>query len=69
MHVYISEKHVVYILNIFFNINYMNINIDMLIHENIFKMYTVCVFLYIHNIHRTHILCKQKLIFYAINPN
>ncbi len=30
MHVYISEEFYVYILNIFiYNINYMNINIDM----------------------------------------
>ncbi len=49
MHVYISEKYV-YILNIFIcNINYTNINIDMYIHVNIFKIYSllyVCAFIY-----------------------
>ncbi len=48
MHVYISEKYVVYILNIFiYNINYMYININIEMHGNIFKIYTVCVYLYI----------------------
>ncbi len=59
----------VYILNIFiYNINYMNINICMLIHVNIFKIYTVrvCLYIYIINIHSTHtyILYRQKLLFW-----
>ncbi len=44
--------------------NYMNINI----YINIFKIYAICVciYLYIINIHNTHtgILCKQKLLFW-----
>ncbi len=61
---YIFQKmSYVYILNIFiYNINYMNINIDMKIHVNIFKIYTVYVCIYIYTEH-THILCKQKLLF------
>ncbi len=48
-----------FILNIF--INYMNIHM----HVNIFKIYTcIGVYLYIHNIHSTHRLCKQKLLFW-----
>ncbi len=52
-----------------YSINYMNINICMLIHVNIFKIYTVCIYIYIINIQRTHtyILYKQKLILDAIN--
>ncbi len=54
-----------------YSINYMNMNICMLIHVNIFKIYTVCVCIYIYiiNIQRTHtyILYKQKLILDAIN--
>ncbi len=30
---------------------------------NIFKIYSVCVYLYINNKY-THILCKQKLLFW-----
>ncbi len=46
-----KKKYVVYILNIFiYNINYINISV------NIFKIYTVCVCLYIHNKYtHTHI--------------
>ncbi len=45
MHVYISEIYLVYILNIcIYNINSMNINIDV----NIFNI-CVCVYLYIDN--------------------
>ncbi len=37
-------RKIVYILNIFiYNIKYNNINIQMYIHVNIFKIYTVCV--------------------------
>ncbi len=67
MHVYIKKICYVYILNIFiYGIIYMNINIYMQIHVNIFKIYAVCVCLYIYiiNIHSTYtILCKQKLLF------
>ncbi len=47
----------VYILNIFINdmrymINYMNLNIYMQIHGNIFKICTVCVYIYIYYVNR-----------------
>ncbi len=57
MHVYISEKYVVYLLNIFiYNINYININIDMYIYVNIFKIYT-CMYscLYIIGLHTYYV--------------
>ncbi len=48
----------------------MNINMYMQIHVNIFKIYTVCVFIYI-SIHSTHThmhtLYIKKLILDAIN--
>ncbi len=44
----------VHILNIFrYNINYINIDIEK--HVNIFKIYTVCVCIYMYiNMHSTH---------------
>ncbi len=65
IYIYISEKYVVYIFKIFiYNINFMNTDLE--IHGYIlYKMYTVCVYLYMHNkpTQNTHILCKQKLLF------
>ncbi len=57
---YIFKKKIcnVYTFKIFmYNINYININIYMEIHGNIFKIYTVCVCLYIYiiNIHSIHV--------------
>ncbi len=43
LYTYIFKKNVVYILNIFVYINYMDMNIY--IYVNIFKMYTMCVYL------------------------
>ncbi len=59
---YISEKNFFYILNIFiYNINYMNINIDVNTCKY-FQIYTVCVYLYIHNTYteHTHIYYAKK---------
>ncbi len=64
MHVYLRKLCYFYIWNIcIYNINYINIKC---IHVNIFKIYTVCVYLYIHNKYTkyTHILFKQKLSFW-----
>ncbi len=59
MHVYIKKKYV-YILNIFiFNINCMNTYM----HVNIFKIYTVCVYLCIKNKY-THYTYYVNKIFY-----
>ncbi len=46
---YILKKWYVYILNIFiYNIKYKNLNIEMYIQVSIFKIYTVCVYIYIY---------------------
>ncbi len=64
---YIFKKNILclYIFNIFiYDIIYLNINIYM----EIFSKYMlyVCLYIYIINIHSTHIhiLCKQKLLFW-----
>ncbi len=58
MHVDISEKLYFYILNIFiYNVNDMNMHIDMYIFSK-YILY-VCLFIYIINIHRTHIIYKN----------
>ncbi len=50
MHVYILEKYVMLILNIFiYKLNYIIIDT----HVNIFYIYGMCVYLHIH-IHSTH---------------
>ncbi len=50
-----------------YDIIYMNINIYMQIHVNIFQIYAVCVRLYIHKYtQHTHILFKQTFILDAI---
>ncbi len=61
MYEYISEN--VYILNIcIYNINYINIYMKILSKY----IQNVCVFIYIHNKYTqyTHILCKQKRLFW-----
>ncbi len=64
--------------------SYMNLNIYMIIHLNIFKIYTVCVyflfffkhavhigadsvyvFIYIINIHSTHIYYVNKKVYFG----
>ncbi len=63
MHVYISEKCYVYILNKFININnkYRHVNT----YKYFQNIYCVYLYIYIHNKYteHTHILCKQKLLF------
>ncbi len=62
---YIFHKNMLcYILNLYiYNINYMNINIDV----NIFKIYTVCVCVYICmiNIHSTHIYYANNFFYFG----
>ncbi len=60
--IYFRKIGYVYILNVFvYNRIYININR----HVNIFKIYTVCVCIYIHiiNIHRTHTHIMQTKTF------
>ncbi len=59
---YIFKK--MYYVTIIYNIKYNNAHIY--IQVNIFKIHTVCVCIYIYiiNKHSTHILCKQKLLFW-----
>ncbi len=67
--IYFRKIGYVYILNAFVY-NRIYINIDR--HVNIFKIYTVCVYIYIHiiNIHRTHTYYANKNIYlYVINHN
>ncbi len=69
---YMFKKNMLclYIKYIYININYMNINIGRL-HVNIFKIFTVCVCIYIYiiNIHSTHsyIMWTTTFILDAIN--
>ncbi len=65
---YIFKK--IYYVTIIHNIKYNNAHIYIYIYiytqVNIFKIHTVCVCIYIYiiNKHSTHILCKQKLLFW-----
>ncbi len=53
--IYLRKIGYVYILNIFiYNINYMNINIDMQIHANIFKIFTI-------QVHLNKLECREKV--------
>ncbi len=57
MHVYIYEKYVVYVLNIFiYIIKYNNININTCKYSQ--NIYCMCVYSYIHNKYTqyTHII-------------
>ncbi len=61
----IIKNKLLYILNIcIYDIIYMNINIDTLIHVNIFKIY-VCIYIYIY----IYIYCKytQYTHIYYVN--
>ncbi len=62
--IYLRKICYVYILNIFiYNIKYKNIDIKMYIHVNIFKIYSVCVYLYIKE-HLNKLECREKFIFF-----
>ncbi len=49
MHVYISDLFIYILYTFMYYINSMIINIDMYINVNIFKIYTACVYICIHN--------------------
>ncbi len=57
---YIFKKNM---LHLYIKYIYILYKLYKYIHVNIFKIYAVCVCIYIHTIH-THILCKQKLLFW-----
>ncbi len=58
---YTFKKNMLCLCIKYIYIKYNNLNIKMYIRVNIFKVYTVCVFIHIINklsTHYTHILCK-----------
>ncbi len=61
MHVFFISKNNIMFL---YNINYINLDI----HVNIFKLFTVCVYLYIHNKYTLYTYSvKKTVILYTIN--